>query len=94
MTKYREPLLLNGCLSLLLGALGINLYFSKELSSIGPFLVGCWAFPFANFLLFIQRWDTGQPRLTLVYGVLTLVFFALAWSLWSYGMGAFTKIGG
>ncbi|MEL5995992.1 hypothetical protein [Hymenobacter segetis] len=104
MTSYRQPLLLNGCLFLLLGLLVAGIYLGAEVNSygrrefglggLGVFLVATWAFPFANFLLFIQTVNTGQPRLTLVYALLTAVFLAGAWSIWGYGMGGFTKVGG
>jgi hypothetical protein len=88
MRKYREPLLVNGCLAMLLGVLWVNMHVHEGLGSVVLVMLGLWTLPLANFVLFLQlllaqRLRQDQRPLRLVYGLLTVACFAVAWLRWS-----------
>ncbi len=102
--KYRQLLLLNGIALLMLGLLFLNALFGGEemqegkrsgsLGGLAFFLVSMWGLPVINLILFVKHFSKDSGRLAAVYGLLAFVFFLLAWAMWSYGIGAFRKIGG
>jgi hypothetical protein len=104
MNKYRELILVNGCLLLVLGILFLYAivggewnggYPSGSLGGLLVFLIAMWALPFANAIRFGILFLSAGPRYLIVaYGLLALIFFTLGSMMWLAGIGAFKKIGG
>lgn len=86
--KFREPLLVNACLVLLLGILCCNVLINQSLQAYVLLMLGIWTIALANACLFVQRlfWQRlsqDERQVRQLYGFLALASFILAWVIWS-----------